>query len=118
MKRTFIIACALLSLGAGAATSTTEIEYLLNTLAKSNCQYIRNGKAHTADDAVEHIRKKYAYFEDDIDSTEEFIELSATGSTMTGKPYKVQCPGQVEENSADWLLTQLQNYRSQQPSAQ
>jgi hypothetical protein len=117
MKRLLILACALLSLTAAAAKPKTEIEYLLNYLAKSDCQYIRNGKTHAATDAVEHIRKKYAYFEDDIDSTEKFIELSATGSSMTGKPYKVLCPGQPEENSADWLLNALQNYRSPPLSA-
>ena len=57
------------------------------------------------------VRRKYKYFLDEISSTEEFIELSATRSTMSSKPYEVHCPGEPPMKSADWLLAELEAFR-------
>jgi hypothetical protein len=95
-----------------AAASTEEIEHLLQYLSESGCSYVRNGSEHTAQDAVAHIRKKADYYEDDIDSTERFIELSASRSTISGKSYNIRCPGLPEQDSSAWLSAELHRYRS------
>ena len=74
---------------------------------------IRNGGSHEGAEAAKHVRRKYNYFRDDIGSTEEFIELSATKSTMSSKSYEVHCPGEPPMNSADWLLAELEVYRGE-----
>ena len=89
-----------------------EIDHLLSFVEHSPCRINRNGKAYAGIDAVSHIKKKYAYFKDDIQTTEQFIELSATKSTMSGKYYQVECPGEEPMRSQDWLLKQLKAYRS------
>ncbi|MEP5763373.1 MAG: DUF5329 domain-containing protein [Halieaceae bacterium] len=91
-----------------------EIDHLLGYLADSGCTYIRNGSEHSAGDAVAHIRKKQRYFANRIDSSERFIELSASQSTMTGKVYMIRCPGQDEQSSQSWLLAELARYRAQE----
>ncbi|MEX2962464.1 DUF5329 family protein [Microbulbifer sp. TYP-18] len=89
-----------------------EISYLLSFVSSSNCLFIRNGKSHAAEEAAKHIQRKYNHFKAEIDSTEEFIELSATKSVFTGKPYFTQCYGQGgRQLTSSWLLRELHNYR-------
>ena len=63
---------------------------------------------------VSHIEKKYDYFRDDIKNTEEFIEYSATKSTMSGDYYTVSCPGKETIRTQDWLMAELKRFRTEQ----
>ncbi|WP_455202754.1 DUF5329 family protein, partial [Kaarinaea lacus] len=65
------------------ANKEAEIQHLLNFVENSQCTFIRNGSTHNGPDARAHIMKKYNYFKSRIDSAEEFIEYSATKSTMS-----------------------------------
>ena len=89
-----------------------EVDHLLAYVKNSGCVINRNGTDHPADKGISHIEKKYDYFRDDINSTEEFIELSATKSTMSGDYYMVTCPGQGTMKTKDWLLTELKRFRT------
>ena len=91
-----------------------EVDYLLDYVSKSGCEMNRNGSRHKGEKAVSHIQKKYDYFRDDIKTTEDFIEYSATKSTMSGKFYMVECEGQEPIRTKDWLLDALQNFREGQ----
>jgi hypothetical protein len=93
------------------AAQKQEIDHLLSFVQQSSCRINRNGKFYDASEAVSHIRKKYAYFRDEIQTTEQFIELSATKSTMSGKYYMVQCDGSEQVRTKDWLLSELASYR-------
>lgn len=93
--------------------NVSEIEHLINYVKNTDCLYERNGTKHKGYEAVEHIRKKYEYYEDDIESTEDFIRLSAKESTMSGKPYKVHCEGKQVVTSESWLLKELNHIRAQ-----
>ncbi len=88
-----------------------EINHLLNYVKTTKCVYIRNGDKHDGPDAMNHIKLKYDYFEDDIHTTEDFIRLSATKSTMSGSRYHIKCPGKPEVESGLWLLEELAQYR-------
>lgn len=94
------------------ANPPDEINHLLAFVKDTNCTYERNGKKHTSAEAVEHIRKKYDYFSDDIETPEDFIKFAATKSKMSGKYYLVHCPSQPTLKSKDWLLKELANYRN------
>ena len=72
---------------------------------------LRNGKAHDAEDAVNHVQRKYDYFRKKISSTEEFIELSASKSTISGREYQVRCGNDEAVSSRDWLMEELAAYR-------
>jgi len=63
--------------------------------------------------ALSHIKKKYDYFRDWISSTEEFIELSACKSTMSGKDYTVTYSNGKAMMTRDWLLRELISFRKQ-----
>ena len=89
-----------------------EVNHLLAFVKNSGCIINRNGSDHPAEKGVSHIEMKYDYFRDEIKSTEEFIEYSASKSTMSGKYYTVTCPGKETIKTQDWLLAELKKYRS------
>ena len=89
-----------------------EIDHLITFIRNSNCLFIRNGKEYRSEAAVEHILRKYDYFKARITTTEEFIEYCATKSTMSGKPYKINCPGQEVVESKLWLLQEVKKFRN------
>lgn len=94
--------------------NSLEIQHLLQFIEHSHCIYQRNNHDYTGQEAVAHIQKKYDYFKDDIQTTEDFIELSATKSTMSGKFYNVQCPNKKAMTSKQWLLDELASFRQTQ----
>lgn len=108
----FVFICGLLISPNALADMQSEIDHLLNYVKSTNCQYERNGDLHSGAEAAQHIKKKYQYYEDDIETTEDFIRLSATQSTMSKKRYRILCAGQPKVYSNDWLLAELERYRS------
>jgi hypothetical protein len=93
------------------ASTDDEISHLLSFVASTGCQYERNGTMHNGAEAVNHINRKYEYFLDKIESTEDFVKYSATKSKMSGKYYKIHCDGKLAVRSKDWLLEELMRYR-------
>ncbi len=93
----------------------TTIAYLMQYIAASNYTFIRNGKEHHIDEAVDHVKRKYDYFEDDIHTAEDFIRLCASESTMTGNPYMVKNPEGELIPTRQWLTAALENYRKNKP---
>ena len=111
MTRRLFLLLILLST-AVMAESGKEIVYLLNYVKETSCTYIRNGTEHNGVEASAHIEKKYDYFREKIATAEDFIRLCATQSTMSGRKYRVRCPGGTEMESGKWLLEALRRYRS------
>jgi hypothetical protein len=96
------------------ANQVIEVNHLLAFVKESGCIINRNGTDHPAVKGISHIEKKYDYFRDDITSTEEFIEYSATKSTMSGDFYMVSCPGKEAIRTQDWLMAELKRFRAEQ----
>jgi hypothetical protein len=96
------------------ASTQDEIKHLLSFVATTDCKYERNGTMHNGKQAAEHINKKYEYYYDDIESTEDFIKHSATKSRMSGKHYNIHCSSKAPVKSQDWLLSELKVYRQAQ----
>ena len=104
-----------LSTAADRDDLSAAIDYLLTFVANSDCTFIRNGKPHTAKEAVGHMQRKYDHFRDEIKTPEDFIRLSASKSLISGKAYMVKTKtGQVLK-SETWLLEALKAYRQAQP---
>jgi hypothetical protein len=93
------------------AGTSEEIASLLLFVEQSGCTFIRNGKHYEAPAARRHIEKKYAYFKERVNTAEEFIQYSATKSTLSDKPYTVICNGEVLKSS-DWLIAELHKLRT------
>jgi len=94
-----------------SAGTTEEIAGLLQFIEQSKCTFTRNSKLYDSFAARQHIEKKYNYYTKRITTAEEFIQYSATKSSITGKPYTVLCNG-VTMNSSDWLNAELNKVRT------
>lgn len=102
----------------GAATAAfaesdsmdVEIDFLLATVAGSDCVFIRNGKEYDGEDAQKHLQMKRERGRKHYDNSEEFIERIASQSSWSGKPYRIRC-GADEENAGDWFTSLLEAFR-------
>ena len=87
------------------------ITYLLDYVSKSDFTFIRNGEPHTGVEASAHFKSKYEHFKNDIKTPEDFIQMAATKSMITGKPYLVKTLDGKEISCAQWLGKALADYR-------
>jgi hypothetical protein len=90
-----------------------EIQHLFDHLKNSSCEFNRNGKWYTAEEAAAHIQQKYQYLlkKGLIDSTEQFIDRAASESSLSGKPYLVRCGASPPIKSSVWFKNELRRYR-------
>lgn len=95
-------------------TARREIDYLLNRLETSGCQFFRNGDWFDAPRARRHLEQKYNWLvrRNQVASAEQFIERAATKSSRSGIAYQVRCPGSLAVPSAIWLTDKLILLRS------
>ncbi len=107
-------ACASLSAQGVSPATTREVDQLFKVLAQSNCEFSRNGSWYAAPKASEHLQRKYDYLQKKglVTSTESFIELAATKSSMSGTPYQVRCGNAAPVSSQSWFTGKLQELRS------
>jgi Family of unknown function (DUF5329) len=88
------------------------IHFLLDHIAKSEAVFIRNGGTYTPPEAVEHIKTKYAHFQSQIKTPEDFIRLAASKSLLSGKLYTVRPRGGKEQPMSEWLTEALKEHRA------
>ena len=94
-------------------TAEREIAALLDMLGRSECRFQRNGNWHGAAQARAHLERKYAWLRrrDLAGTAEQFIQRAATRSSMTGRAYRVQCPGHPEVAADAWFRALLARLR-------
>jgi hypothetical protein len=90
-----------------------EVLTLLSRLEASGCQFNRNGSWYSGAEAKAHLGRKLDYLEGKgaLQSAEQFIELAASTSSSSGKPYQVKCGADEATPSAGWLRGQLKQMR-------
>jgi hypothetical protein len=91
--------------------SDREIRHLVEFVSASGCTFIRNGDAHDSKSAAEHLLMKYQRAQSRLKTAEQFIDAVATRSYLSGREYRVQCPGQPETANAPWLQGELAAWR-------
>lgn len=108
------IGCLLLMLALPAAASATdqEIEYLLASVEQSHCTFIRNGKAYPSAEAADHLRMKYERAGSRVNGADQFIGRIASKSSMSGKPYTMQCEDAEPLPTQRWLSERLAEFRA------
>ena len=96
-----------------SAAEAEEIEHLLGYLATSGCTFNRNGTWHAAQQAAQHLRDKYDYLlkKNLVTTAESFIELAASRSSVSGRPYLVRCGSAAPLQSETWFRTELKRFR-------
>jgi hypothetical protein len=114
----FVLVTCIFAFEAAAAAlapvARDEINALMSKLEGSACEFNRNGTWYTAAEAKSHLLRKLKYLEDRgaVQSAEQFIELAASSSSLSGQPYLVRCGDASPLSSGKWLRSQLQIIRS------
>jgi len=119
MKRFLFTSIAALCCSVAFAAPTpapvrAEIDALLAKLQTSGCQFNRNGSWYNGADAKNHLLRKLEYIEGKgtIQNTEQFIEMAASRSSSSGKPYQVKCGNDAAVDSQVWLARMLTGIRA------
>ncbi|MNE90632.1 hypothetical protein D3C80_1881710 [compost metagenome] len=92
--------------------TANEIRGLLEFVEKSDCRFIRNGADYSGPRARAHLEQKLNYLESKnmVKSAEDFIDLAATKSSMSGRAYEVRC-SEGTQPAGIWLHRELQRQR-------
>ncbi|KRB84370.1 DUF5329 domain-containing protein [Duganella sp. Root198D2] len=110
----FALACAGVQAAPLPAAARAEVEALLTRLQSSGCQFNRNGSWYSGADARSHLLRKLEYLEkkDLVKSADQFIDLGASSSSSSGKPYLVRCGAAAPVESKAWLSAELKAIRA------
>jgi len=96
------------------ATMDLEIDHILDTVATSDCVFIRNGSEHGPEDAKDHLNLKRRRGKKYFSNADEFIENLASSSSWSGKPYQIRCGQEEPQLASTWFNAVLSDYRSAQ----
>ena len=98
-----------------SSVAQTEINYLLNFVEISGCEFYRNGAWYNSVQAQEHLRTKFNYLSarNRIETAEDFVERAASKSSLSGRSYEVRCGvcTTTTTTTSDWLKAVLARYR-------
>jgi len=110
----FALACASAQAAPLPAAARAEVDALLTRLQSSGCQFNRNGSWYNGADARTHLLRKLEYLEkkDLVKNAEQFIDLGASTSSSSGKPYMVKCGAAAPVESKAWLNAELKAIRA------
>ena len=103
------VAAVMLGMAGACAAQPIDpaVARLLHAIETSGCQMERNGELHDAKSAADHLRMKLERSGRPGMSADFFIDRVASGSTVSGQPYRVLCPGQPTVDSRAWLRARL-----------
>ena len=100
--------------GAASPGEQTRIDRLLDALGRQkDLVFIRNGSEHTAEAAVKHLKLKRRRAENRITTAEQFIDMLASSSSLSQKPYMIQRPGQTPKPAGQYLHNLLREVAPQ-----
>lgn len=97
-------------------TENQKIEMLIKRVAElKDAKFIRNGKAHDAKAAADHLRKKWDYAKKEVKTARDFIEKIATKTYTTGQPYLIRFADGREVKAGDYLSERLKEIENPKP---
>jgi hypothetical protein len=107
-----LLSLAMISVGHADDLMDTEIDYILDTVAASDCKFIRNGKEYGPEAAKDHLNLKRRRGKKYFSNADEFIENLASSSSWSGDPYYIRCGGQEPQLAKEWFSAVLAQYRA------
>ena len=94
-------------------TEAAKIQSLIASIEQlQGAVFIRNGSEYDGAKAAAHLRRKLDYAGSKVKTAEQFIDLLATGSSMTGKPYKIRFADGHSVESAVYFREQLRRLQA------
>jgi uncharacterized protein DUF5329 len=93
---------------ANVLSEDEKIEALILALKQlTGATFIRNGKEHTLDEAIAHMRTKWEWKKSEIKTAEDFIRVAASKSSMSGDPYIIRFADGTQRQAGEWFREQL-----------
>lgn len=103
---------------APALSERAKIDALIASVGQlRGAVFIRNGTEHDSAKAAAHLRRKLGAAGKRVKTADQFITYLATGSSMTGKPYKIRFADGRTVESADYFREQLRRLESPRTAA-
>jgi hypothetical protein len=91
-------------------TEKEKIELLIASIENlENAKFYRNGTLYDAKSAAEHLRMKLGKAGDRVKTAQDFIEVIASKSSMTGENYKIVFTDGKEINTSKFLYDKLES---------
>ena len=86
-----------------------KIEALIQAVERLQGQavFLRNGSSYDAKAAADHLRLKWKNAGRRVKTAQDFIRGCATGSSISGQPYRIRFNDGREIASADFFWTEL-----------
>lgn len=106
-----MLALLLLNISAHADTHEAEIQFLIDSIGRDGCRFVRNDRRYSNREARAHLKSKWELNEQYVASAEDFIEKLASSSVTTGEPYRIRCRGGQEQAAGDWFRSLLATLR-------
>lgn len=113
---TFFILLSMCSLSTSLIAENSvdqEIQFLIEAVGVSGCDFVRNSGRHDSQAAAAHLKLKYKRGKRYATTAEKFIDRLASKSSFSGKPYLIVCEGSGEHDAGDWLHAILRSHRSE-----
>lgn len=107
-----LVAFSLISATTFADTKSDEISYLIKSVGKNGCVFIRNGERFSGKKARAHLRSKRKRNAHLVHSAEDFIKKIASRSATTGEPYMIKCRDEEPQTANEWFTSLLALHRS------
>jgi hypothetical protein len=103
---------------APALSEAQKIDALIGSVEHlSGAVFIRNGTEYDGHKAAAHLRRKLGAAGKRVGTAEQFIDYLATGSSMTGKPYKIRFADGRTVESATYFRAELRRLEAGHRSA-
>jgi len=110
----FAVAIFILSIGVVHGLNGSEmdkIQYLINSVNElKGAKFIRNGTEYDAGSAASHLQLKLKAAGSKVKTAEDFIQLCATGSSVTGKPYLIRLTDGTILKSETFFRSKLKSF--------
>lgn len=91
-----------------ALTEPQKIELLIQKVGSMrDAVFIRNGTEHTPAEAAKHMRDKWQWKAGEIKTAADFIDVAASKSSITGKPYRIRYADGHEVTAGEFLKAEL-----------
>ncbi len=93
-----------------ALSEQDKIEALISSLrqlSSSGAKFIRNGREHTVEETIGHMRDKWEWKKSEIKTAEDFIELVGSASSMSGEAYIIELRDGTTMTSEEWFRREL-----------
>src|ERR1017187_3102433 len=98
-------------LRAREAREEKRIEHLIQTVeALKGAAFIRNGTEYGPKDAGQHLRLKLKLAGDRVKTAEDFIEVCAARSSLSGAAYKIRLPDGMVTEAASFFRAKLREF--------